>query len=97
MLRPYSAPPERVRVYTRWARISCPPQHATDRSPPQVIDLTTHCRRHTGGLSPALGVCVHPNQEVVMRKLFLTLVAGRFVAACGIQEAQSSRETSGER
>src|SRR6266568_3439140 len=63
MLRPYSAPPEGVRVHTRWARISCPPQHATDRPPLQVIDLTTHCRRHTGGLSPALEVCGHPKSQ----------------------------------
>src|SRR6266571_8917124 len=96
MLRPYSAPPEGVRVHTRWARISCPPQHATDRPPLQVIDLTTHCRRHTGGLSPALEVCVHPNQEVVMRKLFLTLVAGSVVAACGHQKSQSSEASAAE-
>src|SRR2546430_10039422 len=86
----------RVDPDTGRARGSCRRGHALRRQLSQVVDPTPDDRRLTAGLSPALGVCVHPNQEVVMRKLFLTLVAGSVVAACGHQKSQSSEASAAE-
>src|SRR5437588_2239716 len=75
-------------------RVSANTRALTSRS--QAVVSTTDNRRLPTGLPPALGVGVHPNQEVRMRNMFLTLVAATLVAACGHKTSPSSEASAAE-
>src|SRR3989440_11960404 len=75
-------------------RVSANTRALTSRS--QAVVSTTDNRRLPTGLPPALGVGVHPNQEVRMRNVFLTLVAATLVAACGHKTSPSSEASAAE-
>src|SRR5437016_3532614 len=76
------------------ARVRANTRALTSRS--QAVVSTTDNRRLPTGLPPALGVGVHPNQEVRMRNVFLTLVAATLVAACGHKTSPSSEASAAE-
>src|SRR2546430_5525936 len=76
------------------ARVRANTRALTSRS--QAVVSTTDNRRLPTGLPPALGVGVHPNQEVCMRNVFLTLVAAPLVAACGHKTSPSSEASAAE-